>query len=138
MTDKISLFYELLLIYDFTKKEKLLETLEDKIRLGMDKYAGKENAPLTPIPEELTRPRPMAPEEVAEQEYLLPREPTISEIAEQQAKDALIRDSVDRYMIVRNALENCLMQAQHMRESPEQMREALKQIEQLAVGALQQ
>jgi hypothetical protein len=120
-------------------EEQEMDDLEAKIKAGQDKFAGVVDVPLTPIPEEYTKPRPLPAEELAEEVAHLPsEEPTISEIAEQQARDALIRDSVDRYKIVRDALENCLMQAQHMRGDPGTAVEALRQIEMLAISALQQ
>ena len=116
-----------------------MQTLEDKIRAGMDHYAGKENVPLAPIPEEYTRPDPIADRKVITQEpEPATPQPSILELAEQQAREALIRDSIDRYQIVRDALENCLAQAQHMRDDPATAKEALKQIEMIAVAALAQ
>lgn len=124
--------------------------LEAKIKAGQDKFAGKEDAPLSPIPPEYTESRkidieiiyqPAKPQEPrvynGEPILMLEAELTISELAEQQAREALMRDSVDRYQIVRDALENCLAQAQNMRHTPETAVEALRQIEILAVGALQ-
>jgi hypothetical protein len=114
-----------------------MNDLEAKIKAGMDKFAGVVDVPLAPIPEEYTKPRPLPPEELIEEVAHLPTpEPTITELAEQQAREALIRDSVDRYQTVRDALENCLAQAQHMRDDPATAKEALKQIEMIAVAAL--
>ena len=134
-----------------------MNDLEAKIKAGMDKFAGVENVPLAPIPEEYTRKRNAEELEKRDLDMAvygtgavkvegdtithvplseIVKEPSILELAEQQAREALIRDSIDRYKIVRDALENCLAQAQHMRDDPATAKEALKQIEMIAVAAL--
>lgn len=117
-----------------------MNDLEAKIKAGMDKFAGVENVPLAPIPEEYTRQDRIQKVTVKVEDgevIIMPVEqPSIIEQAEQQAREALIRDSIDRYQIVRDALENCLAQAQHMRDDPATAKEALKQIEMIAVAAL--
>lgn len=117
-----------------------METLEDKIKHGMDKFSGVENAPLAPIPEEYTK---MDDTKIARVDDTIVemkpmREPTISELAAQQKEEALMREAFDKYGIMKDALQNCLMQAQHMRANGAEAIEACKQIEQLIIGVMVQ
>lgn len=115
----------------------MADTLEDKIKAGMDAAAGSTvQQPLPDLPPQ-PAPAPIIRLAVVNNEPpITVPEPTLSEIREQQIKDAMAKAALNNYEILKAALENCLQQSQHFRQNEGSALEACKQIEQICVGAL--